>query len=41
MNALAKLICMRSTPTNPNSVVCRKEIRGAIVELMKLACGMD
>jgi len=38
---LAKLICLRSTPTNPNSVLCRQEIKGAVVELMKLACGRE
>jgi len=36
---LAKLICLRSIPTNPNSVLCRQEIKGAVVELMKLAFG--
>jgi hypothetical protein len=40
MNDLAKLMCLLSTPTNPNSVLCRKEIKCAVVELMKLACGM-
>jgi hypothetical protein len=31
---LAKLVCLRSTATNQNSALCRKEMKCAVVELM-------
>jgi hypothetical protein len=38
---LAQLIRLRSTPTNPNRILCRKEIKCTVVELMKPACGRN